>query len=432
MSNTLENESEVLREVPDALQRLIRYVARGFYGLEHGLVIDVLVRNACVKEDDIQELLKMDKKQLRAMLVFLKNDKILKARLCVETQPDGNVLRHNYYYINYRSICNIIKYKLHHIHKKIETQERDSTNRSSFRCPTCQNTYSDLDIKLLIDPFLGTLNCTYCKSEVEEDVSAEAAQDSRTLQAKFNEQMEPIYKLLRETENVNLSIEVLEPEPTIIPHLHPNAKPSQARQRGNADKSGSGHWTDVKSGGLDYHQDVIIDIGDNPKEDTTQAKEVPIWIQESTINKNVDATSAAISSISGGTSSVQDRLKSPTRGNNTNENDEVLAMLMMQERRNNTTHGQSSSGRYNDGGKSDTSESDGEDTARNRHGDEEDDDDDDFEEVDDNDPVIMVAGKPYSYSEVAQKGQQLVQLMTSVEKAAYIEIGQQMYEDMQD
>lgn len=37
--------------------------------------------------------------------------------------------------------------------------------------------------------------------------------------ARFNEQIEPIYALLRETEDVNLSHDLLEPEPAEIPAL---------------------------------------------------------------------------------------------------------------------------------------------------------------------------------------------------------------------
>lgn len=37
--------------------------------------------------------------------------------------------------------------------------------------------------------------------------------------ARFNEQIEPIYVLLRETEDVNLSHDLLEPEPSEIPAL---------------------------------------------------------------------------------------------------------------------------------------------------------------------------------------------------------------------
>lgn len=43
--------------------------------------------------------------------------------------------------------------------------------------------------------------------------------DARTPVARFNEQIEPIYALLRETEDVNLSHDLLEPEPSEIPAL---------------------------------------------------------------------------------------------------------------------------------------------------------------------------------------------------------------------
>lgn len=63
----------------------------------------------------------------------------------------------------------------------------------------------------------GTFRCTFCQTEVEEDESV--CPDARTLVARFNEQIEPIYALLRETEDVNLSHDLLEPEPAEIPAL---------------------------------------------------------------------------------------------------------------------------------------------------------------------------------------------------------------------
>ena len=65
----------------------------------------------------------------------------------------------------------------------------------------------------------GTFHCTFCQTEVEEDESAVPKKDARTQVARFNEQIEPIYVLLRETENVNLSQDLLEPEPSEIPAL---------------------------------------------------------------------------------------------------------------------------------------------------------------------------------------------------------------------
>lgn len=57
-----------------------------------------------------------------------------------------------------------------------------------------------------------------------------------------------------------------------------------------------------------------------------------------------------------------------------------------------------------------------------------DDDDDEFEEVGD-DPVVMVGGRPFSYREVSQRPE-LVEQMSAQEKEAYIEMGQNLFQDM--
>ena len=43
------SEPSVLTEVPDELKRLARFIMRGFYAIEHALIIDILVRNPIVK-----------------------------------------------------------------------------------------------------------------------------------------------------------------------------------------------------------------------------------------------------------------------------------------------------------------------------------------------------------------------------------------------
>lgn len=58
--------------------------------------------------------------------------------------------------------------------------------------------------------------CTYCKQPVEEDQSALPKKDSRLLLAKFNEQLEPLFVLLRQVEGIKLAPELLEPEPVDI------------------------------------------------------------------------------------------------------------------------------------------------------------------------------------------------------------------------
>lgn len=55
---------------------------------------------------------------------------------------------------------------------------------------------------------------------MEEDADASSIQDSRTLLAKFNEQIQPVYDLLQKCDDIKLAPELLEPEPTDLSKIH--------------------------------------------------------------------------------------------------------------------------------------------------------------------------------------------------------------------
>ena len=71
----------------------------------------------------------------------------------------------------------------------------------------------------LLDLDTGQLRCTFCQTEVEEEMSAQSRTDARTLMANFNEQLEPIFSLLKEVEDVKLAPELLEPEPMDLANI---------------------------------------------------------------------------------------------------------------------------------------------------------------------------------------------------------------------
>ncbi|XP_077393677.1 general transcription factor IIE subunit 1 [Festucalex cinctus] len=444
-------EPELLTEVPAALKRLAKMVVRGFYGVEHALALDVLIRNPCVREEDMLELLKFDRKQLRSVLNTLKADKFVKCRMRVETAPDGKTTRHNYYFINYRVLVNVVKYKLDHMRRRIETDERDSTNRASFRCPCCFSTFTDLEANQLFDPMTGTFRCTFCQTEVEEDESV--CPDARTLVARFNEQIEPIYVLLRETEDVNLSHDLLEPEPTEIPAL----KQSRERNAAAANAASGPHrevWSNKGSTYADlYTQNVVINMEDQDDQqkqasEGAASKDRPVWLTQSTVQGAYSETEM-IKNRGDLATGIQDGASHPGAGQS-DENEEVMRALLIHEKRagarpggggdNAAARGLASSSAANaSDSESDTSESDEEAPSappphaaaaapRRLAKEEEEEDDDDFEEVGD-EPTVMVGGRPFSYGEVSQRPE-LVEQMSAQEKEAYIEMGQKLFQDM--
>ncbi|TNN88735.1 General transcription factor IIE subunit 1 [Liparis tanakae] len=439
-------EPEVLTEVPAALKRLAKQVVRGFYGVDHALALDVLIRNPCVREEDMLELLKFDRKQLRSVLNTLKADKFVKCRMRVETAHDGKTTRHNYYFINYRVLVNVVKYKLDHMRRRIETDERDSTNRASFRCPCCFSTFTDLEANQLFDPMTGTFRCTFCQTEVEEDASV--CPDGRTLVARFNEQIEPIYALLRETEDVNLSQELLEPEPAEIPALKQSRDRAAAAAGGNLGPHREAWSNKGSTYGDMYTQNVVISM-EEQEEQLKQAKEGkapkqrPVWLTQSTV-QGAYSEPDVIKSSEDVAPMAQDGVAALGIGQ-TDENEEVMRALLIHEKRGAAAAGTGAGGASvaarpsktanNSDSDSDTSESDDDSpavpppaTAAQQRVAQEEEDDDEFEEVGD-EPMVMVGGKQFSYREVSQKPE-LVEQMSAQEKEAYIEMGQHLFQDM--
>ncbi|XP_057238287.1 general transcription factor IIE subunit 1-like [Malurus melanocephalus] len=417
-------EQNIATEVPAALKCLAKYTVRGFYGVEYSLALDVLIHYRCVKEDDLLQLLKYERKQLRTVLNTLKADKLVKLRMRVETGPNGKSTRHNYYYINYKVLVDVVKYKLDHVRRKIEVDERDSTTRSSFKCPSCSSTYTDLEVNQLFDAFTETFRCTYCNTEVEEDGSAFPKRDAQTLLAKFNEQMEPLFALLHETEDIVLPYDLLEPQPIEIPELSESFD-SKVGSSVLESCSCPEKWVRRSSSiGLTYTQNLTIDIQDSKCKKKTREKATekqPIWLAQSTVEEAGTATNNSI-----GVNASEE-----TEGSvkETVTDNEIIKTLLIHESKSSSRtdhapidksklHG-SHSGEFEED--ANHSREAGMNVAGNNFEQE--------EEQETPGPILMVAGQPCSYSEVSENPE-LVSLMTNEEKEAYIKVGQEIFQSV--
>jgi transcription initiation factor TFIIE subunit alpha len=101
--------------------------------------------------------------------------------------------------------------------KKMETSERDAT---SFHCPCCKKNFSDSEADRLFDPadLNGEFKCNFCGAVVVENELAILKKYLRQQMAWFNNQMRkfPLYKLLREVEDVKLAPALLDQDPMLI------------------------------------------------------------------------------------------------------------------------------------------------------------------------------------------------------------------------
>ncbi|XP_029033528.1 transcription factor IIEalpha [Osmia lignaria lignaria] len=423
MTNRMGGEERLVTEVPSSLKQLARLVVRGFYTIEDALIVDMLVRNPCMKEDDICELLKFERKMLRARISTLRNDKFIQVRLKMETGSDGKAQKVNYYFINYKTFVNVVKYKLDLMKKRMETEERDATSRASFKCTNCLKTFTDLEADQLFDMTTGEFRCTYCREIVEEDQSALPKKDSRLLLAKFNEQLEPLYILLREVEGIKLAPEILEPEPVDINTIRgiDTRKPSSLRAPG---EQWSGEAT-RSSGFLVEDTRVDVTIGDDTIDDSAanRRKERPIWMMESTVI-NSDSQPDGISTQENILDKAAATATNTTTTNN-KQGEDIMSVLLAHEKKGgtNATAAIKSVLPQESSDSSDNEEVAEMQTIDTGEVETMDSEDDDLV------PTVTVAGKTVAIADVNDA---LIAEMTPVEKEAYIQAYQEYYSHMYD
>ncbi|VDO00419.1 unnamed protein product [Rodentolepis nana] len=273
-------------EVPACLKRLVRTTVRTFYSREHALIIDLLVRNTIMKEDDLCERLRFEKKQLRQNLHTLKTEQFIKSKIQLETDAENKIAKIIHYFIDYKVFVNVVKYRLDLIQRKLEAEQRQNTCRALFRCQSCNSTYTDLEVDRILDFSSGNLICVYCRNEVKEEEDNGQRTDIRASVAKFHQTIRgPLDALLKECDQVHLSSSILEPEFRALEPLPGSSTGDSATANSRAANS----WLNdpSKSSGT-QSTEVKVNIVMNDLQGSSNApapKEKPIWMSVSTVDE---------------------------------------------------------------------------------------------------------------------------------------------------
>ncbi|KAA3676701.1 transcription initiation factor TFIIE subunit alpha [Paragonimus westermani] len=284
------NSQKCVNRLPACLKKLVRSIVRTFYSREHSIIVDLLVRNTIMKEEDLCERLRFEKKQLRQYLHTLKTDQFIKSKLQLETDADGKTTKITHYFIEYQLFVNVVKYRLDQMQRRLEAEQRQSTSRASFRCASCRITYTDLEVDRLVsvdNP--SRLECVYCRAEVTEEEDNVSRTDARALIAKFHHQVrDPIDVMLRECDEVHLSSYILEPE---IRPLEPLNDEVDSTAVLDSHKSATALNTsfefDAKRESTNFgptENRVRIVLTGQPNPSSSMTKQRPIWMADSTIN----------------------------------------------------------------------------------------------------------------------------------------------------
>lgn len=169
-----------------------------------------------------------------------------------------------------------------------------------------------------------------------EDLSAMPKKDSRLMLARFNEQLQPLYDLLREVEGIKLAPEVLEPEPVDIDFIRGILKPHEH----GAGEVWSGEAT--RSSGFAVEETrVDITIGDTDAADSAAPqKERPVWMTTSTVVGSNDAEESndaesileKVAQTSTQSSSAWTANTNKSSGRNKKDEENIMSVLLAHEK----------------------------------------------------------------------------------------------------
>ncbi|XP_072981290.1 uncharacterized protein [Typha angustifolia] len=202
----------------EPFNRLVRLVARAFYdditmkgdnqpktgrGDNRGMavvVLDALTRRQWVREEDLAKSLKLHSKQLRRILRFFEEEKLVTrdhrkesakgAKIfsaAVAATGDGQVVKegeekikmhtHSYCCLDYAQIHDVVRYRMHRVKKKLK-DELDSRNTiQEYICPNCARRYSAFDALQLVSLTDEYFHCENCNGELVAESDKLAAEE---------------------------------------------------------------------------------------------------------------------------------------------------------------------------------------------------------------------------------------------------------------
>ncbi|CAO2038531.1 unnamed protein product [Urochloa humidicola] len=190
----------------EPFNRVVRLAARAFYddismkgdnqssrGDNRGVAVvllDALTRKQWVREEGLAKALKLHSKQLRRILHFFEEEKLITryhrkestkgAKGCnasasaandgqpvtKEGQEKAKMHTHSYCCLDYAQICDVLRYRIHRMKKKLKDELNSRNTIQHYICPSCSKRYSAFDALQLVSCMDEYFHCERCNGEL--------------------------------------------------------------------------------------------------------------------------------------------------------------------------------------------------------------------------------------------------------------------------
>mmetsp|Transcript_4933 Transcript_4933/g.6880 ORF Transcript_4933/g.6880 Transcript_4933/m.6880 type:complete len:371 (-) Transcript_4933:51-1163(-) len=239
----------------------VRMTMRAFYQDNVIVITDTILREKnYVTDDSVVYKLHLPRQDVRAALKQMKAIDLVhsqKREFQIPVSESSTRTRRvtaEYWFVDYRSFIDIVKYKVHKIRKQIADKvAEEKSSQLLYRCPRCGTEYPVLEVVDLLDYTTGSFLCKrpinriqLCQGVLEEeDVSGRKAQ-LENLKDRFESELRPLLEKIAQLDEVEIPIQPAPETENMLPK----------------DVMGGATRTDGRTNNED-DMDLVIEIEDN-------------------------------------------------------------------------------------------------------------------------------------------------------------------------
>lgn len=182
-------------------EKVIKAIIRAFFTDDFVIVVDALMRDACIPEEEIAPRLKLSRVTVQSVIAKLVEHHVVSKELVTLPNKGGII---SYCYIDYQHCIDVIRYRLHLIRKFLKRQANKSYEVDKLQCPTCRKEYTILEAIPMQckDGYFACSNCwlyddfismpSDARSRLSPMDTSHKLDDISELQRKFDFQMKNV------------------------------------------------------------------------------------------------------------------------------------------------------------------------------------------------------------------------------------------------
>ena len=115
--------------VPEEFKELGKRLVRAIYSESPAVIVlmDAVINHGCVKDADKEALIALDTKCLKEAVAKLRYERLIKSKEMDDPHapPEARIRKASFLYVDYRSLINVVKFKLKKLHVLLEKEAKE-------------------------------------------------------------------------------------------------------------------------------------------------------------------------------------------------------------------------------------------------------------------------------------------------------------------